>query len=340
MKCFSDSLTVYVHDVTAIRTAKRNDIKYFNMHLQSQYKTYRSVSYCQELHEIFSKAQESKSPIKLTGFKRKLSYYNPTEEDIVIDSSTKLQVIEDVSFTYVTSLESVLTIKEILDTKKNDEKVSLSAYLVSENCPVIQTRVKKSGTIINKKEITANDNSGMVKITLWESRINDVPLNGVYKIKNAIVNEYNGTKSLNTNGQTIFSRSDHNIQPSKVTLTNLAVRRLRFAPQAITNMDAKFTCPICGKYAENGNSKLYKCPNCSAVVLASKLKEQHHLKIMFKVNFETRYVTMNNKNLKDYFLFRELEMSETLDEINESILTDEKTVIVVDNRNATINFEY
>ena len=61
---------------------------------------------------------------------------------------------------------------------------------------------------------------------------------------------------------------------------------------------------------------------------------------MFKVNSGTRSVTMNSKNLQDYFLFRELEMPETLDEISESILTDENTVIVVDSRNTIINFEY
>ena len=32
-------------------------------------------------------------------------------------------------------------------------------------------------------------------------------------------------------------------------------------------------------------------------------------------------------------------MPETIDEISESILTDENTVTVVDNRNATTNFE-
>ena len=310
------------------------------MHLQSSNKTYRSVSFCLKLHEIFCKAQESKNPIKLTGFKRELNYYDHTKEDIVINNSTKLQVIENASFPYVTLLESILTIKEILDTKENGEEVSLIAYLAAKNCPVIQTQTKMSGTIINKKEIAANDNSGMVKITLWEGRINDVPLDGVYKIKNAIVNEYNGNKSLNTYGKTIFTGFDHNIQPSKVTLTDFVIRRLRFAPEAITHIDVKFTCPICGEYAENGNSKLFKCPSCSAAVLASKLEEQHYLKILFKVNSETRCITMNSKNLQDYFLFRELEMPQTLDEISESILTDENTVIVVDNRNDILNFEY
>ena len=159
----------------------------------------------------------------------------------------------------------------------------------------------------------------MVKIALWGSRINDVPLDKVFKVKNAIVNEYKNTKPLNTNGKIVFAVSDHNIQPSKVT--DLVIRRSRFAPETITDMDVKFTFPRCGKYVANGNSKLFKFQSCSAVVLASKLKEQHHLKMMFKVNSETQYATMNNKNLQDYFHFRELGMPETIDEVSESILT-------------------
>ena len=272
IKCFLDSLIVYVHDVTTAKTVQRNDKNYFNMHLQSTDKIYQSVSYRQELHKIFCKALESKRPIKLTSIRRKLNFLDHTKKDIEINNTTKLQIIENASFPYLISLNSILTIKEILDTKKNDENGSLIAYLAAGNRPVIQTRLKKFGSIVHKKEIAANNNSGMVKITLWGSRINDVPLNRVFKIKDAIVNEYNHTKSLNTNGQTVFTISDHNIQPSKVTLTDLVIRRLRFAPEAITDMDVKFTCLRCGKYVANGNSKLFKCPSCSAAVLASKLK--------------------------------------------------------------------
>ena len=53
-------------------------------------------------------------------------------------------------------MDSVLTIKEILDTEKNGEKVLLIAYLAAENDPVIQSRLKKSDSIVNKKEIAAN----------------------------------------------------------------------------------------------------------------------------------------------------------------------------------------
>ena len=81
------------------------------MHLQSPDKVYRSVCYRQELHEIFCKAQESKSPIKLTGIKRKLNFLDYKKEDIEINNTNKLQVIENASFPYLTSLDSILTIK-------------------------------------------------------------------------------------------------------------------------------------------------------------------------------------------------------------------------------------
>ena len=150
---FLDSLIVYVHNATTIRTAQRNDIKHFNLHLQSPGKIYRSVSCRQELHEIFCKVQESKSPIKLTGVKRKLNFLDYTKEDIEINNTTKSQVIGNASFPYLTSLDSILTIKEILDTKKNGEKVSLIGYLAAENCPVIQTWLKKSGSLSTKKKL-------------------------------------------------------------------------------------------------------------------------------------------------------------------------------------------
>ena len=81
------------------------------MHLNSPDKIYRSVSYHQELHEIFCKAQESKSPIKLTGVKRKLNFLDHTKEDIEMNNTTKLQVIENAPFSYLTLLDSILIIK-------------------------------------------------------------------------------------------------------------------------------------------------------------------------------------------------------------------------------------
>ena len=107
-------------------------------------------------YKNFCKAQESKSPIKLTSVTRKLNFLDHKKDDIEISNTTKLQVIENASFPYLISLDSVLTIKEILDTEKNGEKVLLIAYLAAENDPVIQSRLKKSDSIVNKKEIAAN----------------------------------------------------------------------------------------------------------------------------------------------------------------------------------------
>ena len=47
---------VYIHDLNAIKMAQRNSTKYFNMHFQPPEETYRSVSNCQELHDVFCKA--------------------------------------------------------------------------------------------------------------------------------------------------------------------------------------------------------------------------------------------------------------------------------------------
>lgn len=71
---------------------------------------------------------------------------------------------------------------------------------------------------MNKKDISANDETGVIKITLWGSRIANVPSDGVYFVKNAMVNEFRNAISLNTNHHTKFSLSDRSINKSKTTL--------------------------------------------------------------------------------------------------------------------------
>ena len=96
------------------------------MHLQSPDKIHRSVSYCQELLEMFRKAQESKSPIKLTGVKRKLNYLDHTKEYIEINNTTKLQkLIMPRSLFNIIGLN--LNNQRNFRHKKNDGKVSLIA---------------------------------------------------------------------------------------------------------------------------------------------------------------------------------------------------------------------
>jgi len=64
----------YVHNVSPIKKSKRSHVDYFNCKLQCKDMTYDSVSFKSEAHSILNTAADQKSPIKLTGYKRKANF--------------------------------------------------------------------------------------------------------------------------------------------------------------------------------------------------------------------------------------------------------------------------
>ena len=82
-----------------------------------------------------------------------MNYHDHTKEDKEIKNKIKLQGNKDASLPDLTSLVSILTIKEILDTKKNGEKVSLIAYLAAENRPVSKHDRKSLVPLLTKKKL-------------------------------------------------------------------------------------------------------------------------------------------------------------------------------------------
>ena len=61
----------------------------------------------------------------------------------------------------------VVDVATILSSKKDKDSVSLHLYLTIEERPVVPTLLKYSSRIVNKKEVTGNDSTGVIKVTLW-----------------------------------------------------------------------------------------------------------------------------------------------------------------------------
>ena len=327
-----ETLIAYVHNVTPVKPAKRNpSMKYFNLKLQSPSKSYRSVCFYDDYHDKLEEFSKSKSPIKLSGIKRKMNFYNPSEEDIEISKKTVIEAVDDdeISFSYESDDVELVTIKHILEKSKDRDRVSLYAYLNIDNGMTVPTRLKKSGAVVNKKELQGNDNTGTIKVTLWGEKIKDVAVSGVYLLKNALVNDYNGLISLNTNHRTyIKESSDKPIMPAKNTLAELVTKQVYFPPSAVTQHEERLSCTRCNQFATKAN-KLFKCGRCGLVCLAESLSTH----FMFKLQFNEITVTMNHRNLLDYFEFNGRTMPSELDDILISLLTDKQTSLCLDNRN-------
>ena len=215
-----DIITAFIHSVSPIKAAKRNpNNKYYNMVLQVSEQTYRGMSYNEDLRETLIKAEQDKSPMKLKNIKRKMNFFDNTKQDIELNNRTEICKADHVNFKYRKTMEDLcpqLSIATILQEKKDKDFISLVAFVSIDNRPVISTTLKYSLENINKKEVAFNDNTGVIKLTLWGTLI------GVYEIINVKIREWPaGVLTITTTSSTTITPSSQKILPSKSSLKEL-----------------------------------------------------------------------------------------------------------------------
>ena len=190
-----------------------------------------------------------------------------------------------------------LSIATILQEKKDKDFISLVAFVSIDNRPVVSTTLKNSLENINKKEVAINDNTGVIKLTLWGTLIDMVPVSGVYEIINAKIREWPaGVLTITTTPSTTITPSSQKILPWKSSLKELMSTKVSFPPDAVKPIVAQKVCPNCSARSET-DAKLFKCSRCNTLVLNSKLKSSYTLKLLFTLP-KHQLVTVYHKQLR------------------------------------------
>ena len=78
------------------------------------------------------------------------------------------------------------SINEIMQME-DPQSVSCLVYINMGNRPVVPVQLPYRVEPINKKEVAVNDDSGSLKLTLWDTKFLDVPSSGSYFVINAVV---------------------------------------------------------------------------------------------------------------------------------------------------------
>ena len=191
----------------------------------------------------------------------------------------------------------------------------------------------RNGDVMDKMEVPINDESGLIKLTLWGPNIALVPHDGVYQILKAKVREWpKGVVMLNTTTSTIiFPAPDVHISPSKSNLPNLFSKTIQFPPLTIHSVQIQQVCPNCHQQSDN-NGKLFKCPTCRSMTLATKLKHAYTIKIKFP---DQLIVTLFHNQVENDF---QGNIPSDEDDILFNILKDDVTTIIVNSRGVCIGF--
>lgn len=87
----------YISDITNVKISRNNN-KYFNGKLQTEFQTYNFVCYTPEKHSEYQSAEKMGSPIKLTNIKYSPSYIDKNSLDIQISRRSSMQVVKKLDF--------------------------------------------------------------------------------------------------------------------------------------------------------------------------------------------------------------------------------------------------
>ena len=83
---------------------------------------------------------------------------------------------------------------------------------------------------MNRKDTRADDDTGIIKLSLWGSVINLIPKSGVYHLHNESVKQLQGVMSLSTTPHTIIEIPTREIKTSKTSLAELVSSTIHLPP--------------------------------------------------------------------------------------------------------------
>lgn len=337
---------VYVKNLSPVKVAKSGKCKYYNMQLQTKEKEYRGISYKLECHRQFMDAELQRSPLKLRKVALKKSKYHEESEEIEIGSGSKVGST-DVTFPYnprMTAegndekIEPVTNISDILTTKKDSEIVSVLVHLALKDMPKVSVTSKFHANPVHKKDIQANDATGVIKSTLWEEQIETVSTDGTYKITNAMVKEYPpGVLSLSVSSKSTITKLQDTITPSTTSLHDFIINQYVFPPQSVTAIKL-YECIRCGDTFDVDPTKalIVKCSLCNAAAKKEKFPVKWQATLIFTTSTE---ISLKHSLISKYFAMKDLQVPNDEEELVLQLLSDDTTIAVCNNRDICYSFK-
>ena len=259
---------------------------YFDMTLQTKNGTYRSVCFSPEKHSGLSSNYESSSPVKISKFQLKRNQRS-NDDEIHINKRTKLENPQESEVTFDIQ-------KVELEEKCKPGITAVSDVLQGDSNAVInvcgritlhgaQETILSKGKTLRKQEAVFTDNSGTMRLVLWESDITRVISKSVYNISKIVVREFDGAKYLTLNKQSVIEPADNSIERVDTEADGLPHSQKVHCPaEGVLSVQRFLSCKKCQtKLVPNPTKNLMKCTECGMAQLKSKCVQRLMANVMF-----------------------------------------------------------
>ena len=326
-----EELVAYVHEVSPVKKKRTNEnVTYFNFKLQCEEEVYQGVSFKQDLKEPMTEAAASKSPIKITGHRKRANFRNNSIQDVEMGRNAKVKLLKDenCNFKYQEvdlPVADQTTIEAIQENGYDRQVVSVTVYIEISGCH--ETSIKSSV----KKDCYANDATGIITLAMWGDNIPKVPVSGTYLVTNACVRVLHNETILSTSvDSNIVKLNNVEIEPKQPKYEIYHEYKFPIRDFLISNRNQ--TCKKCNSESQiTAGNNFFKCLSkaCGAVTRGSNLEISRVIKITTMDDVE---ITIFQAQLNQYCFKMSIDVSDE-DALMTCFLKDESTVMIVCARN-------
>ena len=274
-------------------------------------------------------AEQQKSPIKLTGYKRKANFRNNNLQDIEINRKTAITILDSANFKHSTQQSNLADKKSVKDIKEHGyekQLVSVEGFVQVNGC--FQSNYNGS----KFKEVYFNDKEAVITLALWNDCIDQVPESGSFTLSNITVKRPADDQkpSLATNKATVITKAK--ISTKCLDPGYQLYKETWFPINDFVFSAKKVSCKKCfTKVDVNPGKNFMKCSSCgvssrySALpIIRSARVSIGDASIMIYDSQLNQYATSNGINMEDE------------DKFIETILSDETTRLVVNERGVCV----
>ena len=298
-----------------------------------------------EKHAALKRKFECSSPVKVNKYNLKKND-KTGEEELIWNKRTKIEEPQESEMEF--DLQPIKA--ETVEAKDSSAEEILGEQIktlvniagrVTLNGPTETVKVK--GKTLKKQEALFTDNTGSVRLVLWEQDTTKMQSGQCYSMTNVAVKDYNGTNYLTLTKHTKVNAAELQVDRQDVAVDNGKQIQVAFPPEGINYVQQYLSCNKCHAKVMDSPKKIIKCSECGLTQLKSKCSSKIIASILTKTDKDTMSLNIFDNIIEElYTLYKEqdgdidkLFTELTDDDVTEILLTVNATVIFNDKKNAS-----
>ncbi|KAK3735183.1 hypothetical protein QZH41_000469 [Actinostola sp. cb2023] len=300
-------------------------------------KAIRGVCFSPDKIKVMKSTYEKSPPIKITNYRIKRNQYT-LEDELHLNKRTRLSDPDEkeVNFNLVEQpneedTATFATVSDIVDNKTKNKINIVGRITFQGDTETINT----NGKVLTKQETLFTDDSGSIRLVLWEGDMKRVSSGSSYQITKAIKKTYQEDAYLTLNRQTVIQPSDTIItRDDDQLLDAVNTKQVSFPAEGVEIITSYLSCKKCNAgLPQTDERKVVQCTKCGCGQLRSSCKENTVVKALFLNNNEQVSLTIfNDKLCQLHNMFKEQSPSDKPfdqlddDDIMELLLTVQAVV--------------